>query len=111
MLPDGTPAAFEFRHDTWKDDDIYELLRSRGMPLVCADTDDSEEDEPIVTTGSWGYLRLRRAGYEDADLERWAEHISGTGWEHVFVFFKHEDAGAGPRMAARFREIVAGGPS
>ena len=106
MLPEGTPAAFEFRHDTWKDDDVYGLLRSRGMPLVCADTDDSEEDEPIVPTGSWGYLRLRRPGYDESDLERWADHISGTGWERAFVFFKHEDAGAGPKMAARFREIA-----
>ena len=108
MLPEGTPAAFEFRHNTWQDDDVYELLRSRGMPLVCADTDDSEEDEPIVPTGSWGYLRLRRPGYDDSDLERWADHVRGAGWEHAFVFFKHEDAGAGPRMAARFFEIVVG---
>jgi uncharacterized protein YecE (DUF72 family) len=106
MLPEGTPAAFEFRHDTWKDDDVFELLRARGMPLVCADTDESNDDEPIVSTGSWGYLRLRRPGYDDTDLERWAGHLSDTGWRRAFVFFKHEDEGAGPRMAARFREIV-----
>jgi uncharacterized protein YecE (DUF72 family) len=106
MLPEGTSAAFEFRHETWKDDDVHEALRARGMALVCADTDDSAEDEPLVSTAPWGYLRLRRPDYTDADLERWAEQIADLGWERAFVFFKHEDEGAGPRLAARFREIA-----
>jgi uncharacterized protein YecE (DUF72 family) len=101
MLPEGTRAAFEFRHDTWKDGEIYEALRARDMALVCA-------DEPLVATASWGYLRLRRPDYEDADLARWAEEISGVGWRRAFVFFKHEDEGAGPKLAARFREIYGG---
>ena len=107
ILPEGTPAAFEFRHESWQDDDVHDLLRSRGMPLVCADTDDGDDDEPIVSTGSWGYLRLRRPDYDDADLERWWVRLGEAGWERAFVFFKHEDEGAGPRMAATFREIAA----
>jgi len=108
MLPEGTPGAFEFRHDTWKDDEVHEVLRARGMALVCADTDESGEDEPLVSTAGWGYLRLRRPDYEDADLARWAEQIAAIGWDRSFVFFKHEDEGAGPRLAARFREIATG---
>ncbi len=108
MLPEGTPAAFEFRHDSWNDDEVFDLLRNRGMALVCADTEDSEGDEPIVETGSWGYLRLRRPGYTADDLRRWSELVSATSWDHAFVFFKHEDEGAGPRMAADFRELSEG---
>lgn len=108
VLPEGTPGAFEFRHESWKDDEVYDLLRARGMALVCADTDDADADEPVVETASWGYLRLRRPGYEQADLERWAAHLEATSWDRVFVFFKHEDEGAGPRMAEEFRSIVAG---
>ena len=78
------------------------------MALVCADTEDSDGDEPIVETGSWGYLRLRRPAYARADLERWAGHLRGTSWERAFVFFKHEDEGAGPRMAEEFRQIFDG---
>jgi uncharacterized protein YecE (DUF72 family) len=106
MLPQGAPAAFEFRNETWRSEDVHELLASRGMPLVCADTDDQDDDEPIVSTGSWGYLRLRRPDYDDADLERWAAKVADTGWERAFVFFKHEDEGAGPRLAGRFLEIM-----
>ena len=104
MLPSGTPGAFEFRHPSWHDDEVADLLRSRGMALVCADTDDDADDEPIVRTSEWGYLRLRRPDYADTDLARWAERIHETAWERVMVFFKHEDEGAGPRLAARFEE-------
>jgi uncharacterized protein YecE (DUF72 family) len=108
VLPDGVPAAFEFRHESWKDEAVYDALKGRGMAYVCADTEDAEDDEPVVSTGSWGYLRLRRPSYDDADLARWADHVKARGWERAFVFFKHEDAGAGPKMATRFRELFAG---
>jgi uncharacterized protein YecE (DUF72 family) len=108
MLPHGLPAAFEFRHESWSSDEVHDLLRSRGMALVCADTDDTEDDEAIVETGAWGYLRLRRPDYSKEDLGRWAERLRATSWERAFVFFKHEDEGAGPRMAGEFSEIFAG---
>lgn len=109
FLPNSAPAAFEFRHDSWKDDEVYDLLRSRGAAWVCADTEDGEDDgddEPVVSTADWGYLRLRRPSYDDADLERWVGTVADQGWERAFVFFKHEDEGAGPRMAGRFLEIA-----
>ena len=110
MLPAGAPAAFEFRHDSWKDEGVHDLLRARGVALVCADSEESDTDEPIVSTASWGYLRLRRPDYGDSDLARWVERILGSGWDRAFVFFKHEDEGAGPRLAGRFRELAGGSP-
>ncbi len=107
-LPEGTPGAFEFRHESWKDDRVHDLLRGRGMALVCADTDDEDDDEPIVRTADWGYLRLRRPDYGSNDLERWADNVRDQGWDRVMVFFKHEDEGAGPRMAGAFRDLFAG---
>ncbi|MGE0158312.1 MAG: DUF72 domain-containing protein [Gemmatimonadales bacterium] len=107
-LPAGTAAAFEFRHPSWIDAAVRHALRERDMALVCADTDEATSDEPIVPTASWGYLRLRRPDYQDADLARWAEKVASERWERAFVFFKHEDEGAGPRLAARFREVFAG---
>ncbi len=103
LLPEGRPAAFEFRHETWFDDEVYETLRAGGGALCSADTDESgEEGAPVVPTAGFGYLRLRRAGYTDDDLARWAERIRAQPWERAFVFFKHEEAGKGPAMAARF---------
>ncbi|PWG68532.1 DUF72 domain-containing protein, partial [Enterococcus hirae] len=74
--------------------------------LVCADTEEGEEDEPLVSTADWGYLRLRRPDYTDQDLQRWSEGVAEQGWRRAFIFFKHEDEGAGPKLAARFREIA-----
>ena len=107
-LPAKTPAAFEFRHESWNDAAVHQALRDRDMALVCADTEESNGDEPVIRTASWGYLRLRRPDYRDADLARWAERVAGAGWERAYVFFKHEDEGAGPRLAGRFRELFAG---
>ena len=105
ILPDDVPAAFEFRHASWSDDDVYDVLRSRGFAWVHADTEDDADDAPIVGTAPWGYLRLRRPGYERDDLVRWAQRVRDMSWERAFVFFKHEDEGAGPRMASEFRTI------
>ena len=106
LLPPGAPGAFEFRHESWKDPAVYDVLRARDMAWVCADTEDAVEDEPIVSTAPWGYLRLRRPDYGDADLGRWAERVAATGWRRAFVFFKHEDEGAGPALAARFTALA-----
>jgi len=107
LLPADRSVAFEFRHESWFDEEVYEALRARGAALCAADTDESgDEGAPVVPTGGFGYLRLRRATYSDADLAAWAERVRGQAWDRAFVFFKHEDAGKGPAMAARFRRLI-----
>jgi len=104
-VPRDIPAAFEFRHETWMDEEVYDALRAHGAALCCADTEEGEEDAPLISTTSWGYLRLRRPAYERTDLERWGARIGAQLWERAFVFFKHEDEGAGPKMAAQFYSL------
>jgi uncharacterized protein YecE (DUF72 family) len=105
LIPGGMPCAFEFRSPSWLDDEILGLLRQKGSSLCTADADENPAND-IVSTASWGYLRLRRSDYTDADLERWLERILSQKWERAFVFFKHEDDGQGPEMAVRFRELA-----
>lgn len=109
LLPTGWRAAFEFRHQSWFDEDVFSLLRQHDAPLVMAETDAEESplEVPFVQTASWGYLRLRRTAYDVGALERWAERVRGTSWGDAFVFFKHEDEGTGPRLAADFLRILA----
>jgi len=107
LLPADRPVAFEFRHETWFDEEVYQALRDKGAALCAADTDDSgDEGAPIVPTAPWGYLRLRRTDYDDAALRTWVERVRAQSWERAFVFFKHEEAGKGPAMAARFLEAL-----
>jgi uncharacterized protein YecE (DUF72 family) len=106
LLPAGTRAAVEFRHPSWRDERVHALLGARDFALVGVDDDDAGLQE-IVPTARWGYLRLRRAAYDRAELAAWARRIAGQGWDEAFVFFKHEDDGAGPRLAAEFSDVFA----
>ena len=47
----------------------------------------------LVATASWGYLRLRRTGYDEAALDRWAERILGQPWREAYAFLKHDEEG------------------
>ncbi|MDX1387973.1 MAG: DUF72 domain-containing protein [Acidobacteriota bacterium] len=104
LLPEGRRGSFEFRNPTWFDDEVYEVLRAGRGALVVAD---GGKDEPArVATADFGYLRLRREDYDDTSLDAWAKWIREQPWEDVWVFFKHEDEGAGPRLAARLAAIL-----
>jgi uncharacterized protein YecE (DUF72 family) len=106
LLPSQCRAAFEFRHPSWFDDEVLGLLRDHRAALCVADAEDDLE-VPWVATADWGYLRLRRPDYGDAELQAWVKRVQEQHWRDVFVFFKHEDAGKGPRLAKRFLELAA----
>jgi len=108
LLEPPARAAFEFRHVSWFDDEVYGALRERGAAWCVADTGE-EGDPPFVSTADWGYMRLRRVAYGESDLRSWADRIRGQSWGEAFVFFKHEEAGTGPKLAAQFMEALGGG--
>jgi uncharacterized protein YecE (DUF72 family) len=105
LLPEKTDCAFDFRSQSWQDAEILALLRKKGYSFCIEDTDENQANK-IINTAPWGYLRLRRSEYTDADLSQWAGRILSQKWEKAFVFFKHEDAARGPGMAIRFKKIV-----
>lgn len=107
-LPGGLRAVLEFRHASWESDAVRGVLREHGAAWCTADTEgrDDGADEALVSTAGFGYLRLRREAYDDAALAAWVERVRAEDWSEVFVFFKHEDAGTGPRLAARLLELV-----
>jgi uncharacterized protein YecE (DUF72 family) len=107
-LPTGLRAAFEFRHESWFADDVYETLKIRDTALCIADME--EITTPPVATASFGYLRLRREDYSSADVKRWSGVVqeNGSGWSDAYIYFKHEEAGIGPKLAAEMKQILAG---
>jgi uncharacterized protein YecE (DUF72 family) len=104
-LPAGTPAVFDFRHPTWFDDDVVELLRSQQRVFCVSDIEDLPESY-TYRTADWGYVRLRRVKYSDADLKLWIKRIKAQKWKDTYVFFKHEDEATGPKLAARLVELT-----
>ena len=110
-MPPDRRVALEFRHASWFEDDVFEALRAHDAALCVAETEPEdkeggEERAPLVATASWGYLRLRRANYGDANLEAWAERIRSQGWSEAYVFFKHEDDGTAPQFALRLLQVM-----
>jgi uncharacterized protein YecE (DUF72 family) len=106
LLPAKRRVAFEFRHSSWFDDEIFGLLREHRATLCIADAADDLE-VPVVATAAWGCLRLRRPDYDDAALKKWVKQVRNQDWQDVFVFFKHEKEGKGPQLAKRFLELAA----
>jgi uncharacterized protein YecE (DUF72 family) len=110
VWPRSAPAAFEFRHPSWFEgaalDDLLEILHE-GDHSLCIAQSGGEADAPQRACASWGYLRLRREDYDDAALAGWAEWVAAQVWKGAYVFFKHEDEGAGPRLASRFADLFS----
>ena len=104
-MPERRRVAVEFRHASWFDDETFAALRAQGAALCVADTGE-EPVAPLVATTDWGYLRLRREDFSDADLGAWAKRIREQPWSDAFVFMKHEEEGRGPKLAARLTEIL-----
>ena len=103
-LPRDLPAAFEFRHQSWFGDDTFHALQEFGASLCIAESD--ELATPRVRTAPFGYLRLRRAEYDDTQLSDWATWVRGAGFERdVYCYFKHEDEARGPRFAHDFQSL------
>ena len=100
-------VAFEFRHESWFDDEIFDLLRARNIALCIADTDTIATPEKI--TADYGYLRLRREDYSEEDVKRWSDFVreQNRNWTDAFVYFKHEEEGKGPEFGRMLMERLA----
>ena len=105
LLPAKYRAAFEFRHASWFDDEVSQLLRDHNVALCIADAE-NDLQVPVVGTADWGCLRLRRPDYDDAALRKWWKQIREQSWSDAFVYFKHEEEGKGPAFAQRFLKLA-----
>jgi uncharacterized protein YecE (DUF72 family) len=98
-LPPKVRAAFEFRHPSWLDDEVFDRLAARNLALCVADSE--RMSTPVRVTADYAYFRLRDEGYTEDDVARWADTIARdtSACREVFVYFKHEEEGKGPQLA------------
>jgi uncharacterized protein YecE (DUF72 family) len=89
LLPPDHRAAFEFRHDSWFADDVYDALKAAGAALCLSEREDNAPP-PLVETAPWGYVRLRLETYAEAELEQWARRLAQTRWSEAYAYFMHE---------------------
>jgi uncharacterized protein YecE (DUF72 family) len=98
-LPPKVCAAFEFRHPSWMDEDVFDRLKRRNLALCVADSE--RMSTPVRLTADYAYFRLRDEGYTPDHIKRWADTIAreSAACKEVFVYFKHEEEGKGPEFA------------
>ena len=108
-LPPKVCGAFEFRHDSWLDEEVYARLRDRNLALCIADSE--TRTTPRVITADYAYLRLRDEGYSEADIFEWAGKVRDLGARctDVFVYFKHEEEGKGPYFGQILKQKLDAG--
>jgi uncharacterized protein YecE (DUF72 family) len=101
-LPQDRRYTIEFRHESWFDDETFAALRERDIPLCVIEQPDFAS--PVVSTASWGYVRLHRFDYDSVMLAEWATKLAAQAWSETYVFFKHDEGiGSGPPAVDAFR--------
>jgi len=106
-VPKRMRIAFEFRHESWFEDSVFEALRAANAALCIAENE--ELATPAVATADFGYLRLRREDYKPAQVKKWARWIKEQEpqWSEAFVYFKHEEQAVGPKFAKQMQKELA----
>jgi uncharacterized protein YecE (DUF72 family) len=104
-LPEGR-HAFEFRHPSWFEDDVYALLKAHGVALVVADRA-PEPPTPWIDTAGWSYLRFhagrgRSGNYSTREIELWAELVAER-CRDGYVYFNNDWQGYAVRNALALR--------
>ncbi|HEU5452966.1 MAG TPA: DUF72 domain-containing protein [Terriglobales bacterium] len=102
-LPKGFRAAFEFRHQSWFSEAVFDTLKQFGAALCVAESDDFET--PDVPTAGFAYYRLRKESYSPARRKALAEHFVNlrAAGRDVYAYYKHEDT---PEGALHARELL-----
>ncbi|HEY7299961.1 MAG TPA: DUF72 domain-containing protein [Xanthobacteraceae bacterium] len=112
MLPRRRRYAFEFRHRSWYENDVLDLLRDHDVALCLSDHHDAPA--PWTVTARHVYVRGHgpdgryRDNYPDRTLATWAGHIGrwSRAGRAVFVYFDNDQKSAAPADAARLLRLV-----
>lgn len=101
QLPPSLQVAFEFRHRSWFCDEVFAWFEREGYALCFNDANDIE----LHPTTDWGYLRLRRESYTEAELATTATRALAQPWRSAYVFIKHEAADS-PLLARHWAQMA-----
>ncbi len=98
-LPRGAKFAFEFRHESWFADPMFQALKDRDIALCVAETE--ERVTPDVTTADYAYYRYRKPEYSPEEREAMLNTIRAHREQgrDVYAYFKHEETPQGALYA------------
>ena len=107
--PADVPLTVEFQDASWHVDETFDALARAGAALCTTELPEDAEPPVIRRTGAFLYLRLRRHDYSTAELAAWAARVEPflAAGDDIFVFFRHDETGRGPELAAELAVEVA----
>ena len=104
-IPRRPRYAFEFRHTSWFQDDVYSVLRDKNVALCQAESEDLQT--PEVQTADFIYMRLRKKSYSPKTRQALARKLEQSiKSSDAFIYFKHEDDPAGAIYAEELLKDV-----
>jgi uncharacterized protein YecE (DUF72 family) len=109
-----TRWAFEFRHESWLEQETFDILRRFDAGFVIQDSAGRWPTEEIVTS-DFVYLRFHGPGelysssYSEEMLKRWAEKIAKRSSQRldVYAYFNSDVNAYAPANAIKLKEILA----
>jgi uncharacterized protein YecE (DUF72 family) len=102
IWPRAVRSTFEFRHASWFNDEVYDVLRERNSALCLAENE--ELKTPDVLTADFAYFRFRRPDYSTEERLNIASRLHDLAADReVFAFFKHEED---PKSAVWAKEVL-----
>jgi uncharacterized protein YecE (DUF72 family) len=112
-LPKGYRYAFEFREQSWYNEEVYSILRRFNCAFCIYEL--NYHTSPLEITADFIYIRLHGPGnkyqgsYNDEELHHWATMI--RKWRRqgkdVYVYFDNDEAGFAAFNALALKKILA----
>ena len=110
MLPNNACHVFEFRHTSWFDDKVFDLLRRYNISFCIYDMPDF--NTPVIATSELAYIRFHGSHqlyggcYSNNELEGWAEKITQLESRVVFAYFNNDAEGFAIRNALMLKNLL-----
>jgi uncharacterized protein YecE (DUF72 family) len=99
LLPKGLRHVIEFRHQSWLDEEVFDILRRHNTGFCVFDM--PEVSCPLLATADFAYIRFHGSSglysscYSDEEMEDWARRIEGlaTDLDTVYIYFNNDAEG------------------
>lgn len=102
--------VIEFRHKSWFDKEVYNLLKNYNVGFCIISSPDFITD--FIVTSDFAYIRWHgkdkwyRYNYSKEELKEWAEKIRSLDVEEVYGYFNNDFEGYAPKNCEKLKKIL-----
>lgn len=109
-LESSFDQVIEFRHKTWFNQDIYDLLEKYDIGFCILSSPDFQTD--FIVTSDFAYIRWHgkknwyRYNYSSDELKNWASKIKDADVKKIYGYFNNDFEGYAPKNCLELKEIL-----